>query len=271
MHERRRLRWHWQESCDVDRNVPLEVLHEWADEFGIQSHDPDTQLLKTKRALCADLAQWWEAQNEAQQAVISRCENDTCLWTGDRVAEIPSEFFYPYTHDDKIYCEDIRSLHKHVNLSQSPQNPYNRQHYSPELVEDINTSYDRLQRRAVHMDDFDDDHLANAPLQFEARFSQKLADLMSHLFHPVGPERLRESSADEWDGFLEALFDEGVLSDRQLDQVDAQPDLDHQKFFLVELLVIKIDNDPHHIDTPQGILSQIAVSVTNVYNKFFGE
>ena len=268
VHERRR--WHWQESCDVDRNVPLEDLHEWADEFDIPLHDPTTQRPKTKRALCADLARWWDAQREDQRAVGPTCNNPIGI-LGENVADIPPEFFYHYTHDDGlVYCDDIRSLHKHVSLSDSPQNPYNRQPYSPELVEDINASYDRLQRRVVHMGDNDDDYLANAPLPFEARFSQKLADLMSRLFHPTGPERLRDASADVWEGFLAALFDEGVLSNLQLEQVDAQLDLDQQKFFLVELLVIKIDNDPHHIDTPQGIISQIAVSVTNVYNHIFG-
>lgn len=61
-----------------------------------------------------------------------------------------------------------------------------------------------------------------------------------------------------------------VLSHLQLDQVDAQPDLDQQKFFLVDLLVQKIDNDPHHTDTQQGRLSQITVSTTMVYNHIFG-
>jgi len=92
-----------------------------------------------------------------------------------------------------------------VNSSDSPQNPYNRQPYSPELVEDINASYDRLDRRAVHLADFyEDDNLVELP--FEARFSRKLADLMSRLFHPVGPERLRDASEDVWDGFLDELW-----------------------------------------------------------------
>jgi surface protein len=271
--DRQHRRWKWQVRCDVNRHVSHEELRRWATEYGISLHDPDTQRPKTKRALCAELAQLYDAQRDAQmdthRVVHPTCHNPTGI-LGDDVADIPPEFFYHHTHDDGlVYCDDIRSLHRLVNSSDSPQNPYNRQPYSPELVEDINASYDRLDRRAVHLADFyEDDNLVELP--FEARFSRKLADLMSRLFHPVGPERLRDASEDVWDGFLDELWDEGVLSDRQLDQVDAQPDLDQQKFFLVELLVNKIDSDPHHLDTPQGRLSEIAVSVTDVYNHIFG-
>ncbi len=115
--------------------VAARVLREWADEYGIPSHDPATQRPKTKRALCAELAQWWDAQKDAHRTVFPRCDNDTCLWPGAALADIPSEFLYVYTHDGRLYGEDIRSLRKHVNLSQSPQNPYNRQPYSPEIVD----------------------------------------------------------------------------------------------------------------------------------------
>jgi hypothetical protein len=120
----------------------------------------------------------------------------------------------------------------------------------------------------VHLDDFDGP--VHAWLSFEQRFSQKLADLMVRLIHPVDSERLREASAGVWAGFLNALVGEGVLSDNQRDQVNAQRDLDQQKYFVVELLVHKIDNDPHYVDTPQGRLSEIAVSVSNVVNRIFG-
>ena len=269
MHGRRR--WHWQEPCEVDQNVPLEVLRGWADEYGIPLHHPDTQRPKTKRELCADLARWWDAQAEEQRATIPRCDNDRSLWTGDEVGTIPSEFFYPYTHEGRLYCEDIRSLHKYVRLSpsaSSPQCPYNRQPFRPELVDDIKASYERLNRRAVHLDDFDGP--VHAWMSFEQRFSQKLADLMVRLIHPVGSERLRDASEDVWAGFLKALVGERVLSDAQRDKAQQQADLDQKKFFVVELLVHKIDNDPHHVDTPQGRLSEIAVSVSNVVNRIFG-
>jgi surface protein len=269
MHGRRR--WHWQDPCEVDQNVPLEVLRGWADEYGIPLHHPDTQRPKTKRELCADLARWWDAQREEQRATIPRCDNDSSLWTGDEVGAIPSEFFYPYTHDGRLYCEDIRSLHKYVRLSpsaSSPQCPYNRQPFRPELVDDIKASYDRLNRRAVHLDDFDGP--VHAWLSFEQRFSQKLADLMLRLIHPVDSERLRDASEGVWAGFLKALVSEGVLSDAQRYKAQQQADLDQKKFFVVELLVHKIDNDPQHVDTPQGRLSAIAVSVSNVVNGIFG-
>ena len=73
--ERRRPRWHWQESCDVGSDVPLDVLRGWAGEFGIPLHHPTTQRPKTKRAFCADLARWWDAQRDAQrtQPMDRRC------------------------------------------------------------------------------------------------------------------------------------------------------------------------------------------------------
>ena len=269
--ERRRPRWHWQESCDVGSDVPLDVLRGWAGEFGIPLHHPTTQRPKTKRAFCADLARWWDAQRDAQRTMSPSCHNETNLWTGVAVDDIPSEFFYHYQHGDRVYCDDIRSLHKHVNSYRSLKNPYNAMPYSPELVEDINASYDRLRRRAVHLDDFvDRDDPANVPLPFHARVSQKLADLMSRLYHPVGPERLRGASADVWDGFLAELVEAQVLSLPERALVNAQPDLDQQKYFLVELLVRKIDHDPRQIPTQHGPLSQIAYLATEVYNRIFG-
>jgi len=238
-------------------------------EYGIPLHHPDTQRPKTKRELCADLARWWDAQREEQRAVSPTCHNPTGI-LGENVDDIPPEFFYHYTHDDDgpVYCDDIRSLHKHANSTRSPRNPYNRQPYSTALVEDIRASYERLNRRAVHLDDFDGP--ANAWLSFEERFSQKLADLMVRLFHPVGSERLREASAGLWAGFLNALVGEGVLSDNQRDQVNAQRDLDQQKYFLVEFLARKIDQDPRQLQTEQGVLSQLAYWTTSVLNRIFG-
>jgi hypothetical protein len=266
---RDRRRWSWQAPCEVDRDVPLDVQRGWADEFGIPLNDPDTQRPKTKRALCADLARWWDAQREEQRAVSPTCHNPTGI-LGENVADIPPEFFHHLTHDDGlVYCDDIRSLHKHVKLSHSPQNPYNRQPYSTALVEDINASYDRLKRRSVHLDDFvDKDEPVYVP--FAARFSQKLADLMSRLYHPVGPERLRGASEEVWAGFLTALVEVNVLSPNERAQVDAQRDLDQQKYFLVEFLARKIDQDPRQLQTEQGVISQLAYWTTSVLNRIFG-
>ena len=102
--DRQRRRWY--------RNVSHEVLRRWANEYGIPSHDPHTQRPKTKRALCAELAQLWDAQMDAQmdthRAVHSTCHNPAGI-LGENVADIPPEFFYHYTHDDGfVYCDDIR-------------------------------------------------------------------------------------------------------------------------------------------------------------------
>jgi len=79
--DRQHRRWKWQVRCDVNRHVSHEELRRWATEYGISLHDPDTQRPKTKRALCAELAQLYDAQRDAQmdthRVVHPTCHNPT--------------------------------------------------------------------------------------------------------------------------------------------------------------------------------------------------
>jgi surface protein len=111
-----------------------------------------------------------------------------------------------------------------------------------------------------------------------ARFWETFACLMSRMECPVGSGvRLRAASADVWAGFLQALVDEQVLSIFECDWIHSQagPDIDQQKYLLVQMLVRSIDNDPrrfetrHRLNTPQGwtSISRLALLVRNVFNR----
>ena len=263
--ERRHRRWRWQEPCDANDGAHIDELRAWAHVYDVPSYET-----KTKQELCQELSQMWNAKQDAHRAVHPQCSNPNTLWTQDAIDEIPPEFCYHYTHDGQLYCDDIRSLHRHVNDSQAPQNPYNRVPFRTQQVQAINASYDQLERRAVHLDDFVHDPSNVQSLSFASQFSQRLADLMIRLSHTPGAEQLRRASAAVFlDVFVESLVAEGVLSIAERNQINAQLDLERQKFFLVELLIGKIDQDPHQIPTAQGNLSQIANRVTEVYNFAF--
>jgi surface protein len=258
-------RWKWQGLCD-DRNFTLDELRKWADEFNIPLLDPNTNRMKTKKSLCSDLYLWWRRQSAKKFAVIERgCSNEYGL-SGDKVARIPSEFFYPYTDGDGelVYCEDIRWLYKLVNDYSKPQNPYNRKPFTDELVEEINTSYDRLRKRAVHVEDF-----ASSPvLSFTERFTQKLADLMGLLYHPVGLERLQHASDDHFEYFLRVLQYEYVLKVKECAQVRNESNLNNKTYLLAEILERKIKQE---MNDHEGSPSAIAWATTAVYNQIFAD
>ena len=166
-----------------------------------------------------------------------------------------------------MYCDDIRQLYKHVQTSS--RNPYDNHPYSSDVIRNIKDAFVRLQRQAVYRDDLDDEPAEVVP--YSSHLSRRLTDLMAALYHPNNIERFKRASDAQFSVFVAELARVGVLSDNERARMVTQADLDHKKVFLVDLLKLKIDNDPRQIDTPQGRLSQIAVSTTMVYNHIFGE
>ena len=255
---RERRRFRWQELCDVGSRAPLHVLRRLAHEAGIPS--PETQ---TRRELCAAFSRLWSSHADEMATALPECTNARGLLEFP-VADTPPEFFYRYAHDGVVYCDDIRHLYQHVQTS--TKNPYTNLPYSPDVIRDIEATYRRLRPLTTTMIDFDDEPEV---VSFASNLTRKLADLMSRLYYPNDIERFRGASDVQFSAFVRSLQAVAVISSNDRDWVESPPTVDARKLRLVELLILKIDNDPHRVQTSHGELSEVAVEVSDVYNRTF--
>jgi surface protein len=255
-----RRRFKWQELCDVNSKVSVDVLRRLASDANLPS--PAT---KTKRELCADFSRLWSAQAVDMSNALPGCTNETGLMQYP-VADTPPEFFYRYTHDGTVYCDDIRHLYEH--LKTSSKNPYTNLPLSPQIIRDIRASYMRLKSNTISMADFDEGE-PDESVPFSSRLSQKLADLMSKLHYPNDLELFRGASDAQFSVFVQSIHQVGVISSNDRTRVETQRTLAEQKALLVDLLILKIDQDPNRQETTHGPLSRVAIEVSNVYNGIF--
>ena len=255
----KRLRFKWQELCDVNSIVSVDVLRGLA----LEANIPSAATL-SKRELCAAFSRLWSSQADDAATALPGCTNERGLMQYP-VADTPPEFFYRYTHEGTVYCDDIRHLYRHVQTS--TQNPYTNRPYSPQIIDDIKATYRRVQTTARSMADFDDDepHLVS----FSSHLTRKLADLMSRLYYPNNPELFRGASEVHFAVFVQSLHDARVVTANERARVDGQSTLDERKALLVDLLILKIDQDPEQVPTSHGPVSRVAYEASEVYNNLF--
>ena len=254
----KRLRFKWQALCDVSSGVSVDVLRRLALEAGI----PSAETL-SRRELCAAFSRVWSSQAADLTTALPDCTNGRGLMQYP-VADTPPEFFYRYTHDGTVYCDDIRHLYEHVR--NSTRNPYTNLPYSQQIIDDIRATYRRLQATTMSMADFDDDEEV---VSFSSNLSRKLAELMSRLYYPNDAELFRGASEVHFSVFVQSLYDFGVISTNERTMVEDRSTLDERKALLVDLLILKIDQDPDRQPTSHGPVSRVAYEVSDVYNNLF--
>ena len=252
----KRLRFKWQELCDVNSIVSVDVLRGLALEANIPS-----AMTLSKRELCAAFSRLWSSQ--AAATALPGCTNERGLMQYP-VADTPPEFFYRYTHDGTVYCDDIRHLYEHVR--NSTKNPYTNLPYSQQIIDDIRATYRRLRATTRSMADFDEDEEV---VSFSSNLSRKLAELMSKLYYPNNPELFRSASEVHFSVFVQSLQDFGVISTNERAMVDGQSTLDERKALLVDGLILQIDQDPDQQPTSHGPVSRVAYDASEVYNNLF--
>ena len=254
----KRLRFKWQELCDVSSDVSVGVLRGLALEAGI----PSAATL-SRRELCAAFSRLWSSQVADLTTALPDCTNGRGLMQYP-VADTPPEFFYRYTHDGTVYCDDIRHLYEHVR--NSTKNPYTNLPYSQQIIDDIRATYRRLRATTRSMADFDEDEEV---VSFSSNLSRKLAELMSRLYYPNDAELFRGASEVHFSVFVQSLYDFGVISTNERTMVEDRSTLDERKALLVDLLILKIDQDPDRQPTSHGPVSRVAYEVSDVYNNLF--
>jgi hypothetical protein len=190
-----------------------------------------------------------------------KCQNNDSI-LGDDLTDIKPEFFFTYKHNNKIFCDDIRTLYDQVIKRKDIKNPYDRTPLSPEVIKSIENTYKKLNDTMVSLKD---DQVDDERIPLESILTSKTTDLLGLLFHHAPMENFLQSDKDIFREFVMHLEDEHILSNREAEYILGLPNLQAQKIGLVDLLTIKIRNDPNVVDG----FSSMASNITDVYNSIF--
>jgi hypothetical protein len=189
-----------------------------------------------------------------------KCENRDSL-LGDDLTDIKPEFFFTYRHNNKIFCDDIRSLYQYI-IGGKKHSPYDRTPFSDKLIKTIKQTYNKLEKTLVSMKDIE------TIVPTESILTSKASDLSGLLFHHAPIENFLNANDYILREFIMYLEEEGVITGEEVEEyIFNNSDLITQKITLVDLLTRKIRNDQGMV----GQYSSMASIITDVYNNVFSE
>jgi hypothetical protein len=191
-----------------------------------------------------------------------KCQNTDSL-LGDDINDIKPEFFFTYKHNNKIFCDDIRTLYNQIMKGDS-RNPYDRTPLSQQLINSIIVTYENLKDTMISLKDED---VEEKSLSLQDVLISKTTDLSGLLFHHAPIENFININDIIFSEFLMYLEDDNIISEREVKHILDLPDLQSQKIALVDLLIMRIRNDPDIVDG----YSSIASNITDIYNSVFSE
>mgnify|MGYP001281515531 CR=1 FL=1 len=88
----------------------------------------------------------------------SKSHNDTDFYTFTPINEIPKEYLFSYTDDNKfIYSFDIRSFFK--LLETTKENPYNREQIPQYAIDSFTKRIDFIRKNNIYIEPFEEDKL----------------------------------------------------------------------------------------------------------------
>lgn len=249
-------RFKWQSLCKPSSfNV---LKNEELSQLAFDEKIPFAETM-TKRELCGEFAKRFENVIKGKEKVEEKCINTTSILLTD-IKDIPSEFFYSYTHNNKVYCDDIRELREHFKLNGN-KNPIDRTVISQRIVDNVNKQYAYLKNATLSLADFDG--LPTPKLNTNI-LTQRATDFTSLLNYPNSTQLYINCTSEKYDEFTNELKSENILSNNEIRGMSVL-NLDQRKVMLVDILIIKIRND---VEIANGI-SSIAINTSNVYNKVF--
>jgi hypothetical protein len=253
-------RFKWENLCEPSKlgdNLDLDELRELAILEGIPEY-----LFMSHRELCAELSKMFQNVIDGKKRITPKCINTTSI-LGEDIQDIPPEFFYSYTHNNKIYCDDIRDLYKHFETN-GAKHPIDRSTLNTHLVNRVFKLYAKLAMSTNTMNDIDTEVQA---IPESSILTSKLTDFISKLNYPNNQEYLKNAPLEQVHNFVELLVEEGILSNTEKRMLSIYTDPTKYKIHLIEMLLVKIKNDPQQING----LSTIAINTSNVYNEIFNE
>lgn len=258
-----KTRFKWQNLCKpshFNRTFNIDELRELALDEGIPQH-----LFLTKQELCVEFAKRFENVLEGKKKIEPKCVNNTSITLTD-IADIPAEFFYSYIHNNKVYCDDVRELYQHFKTNGN-KHPIDRSPVSQALVNQVNGTYFMLEGITNTMEDLLSDDIP--PISQTSLLSSKLAAFTSLLNYPSNIQNFTEANPETIRRFVDALIDEDLMSRGERAQLSVINDLSSYKIALLDMLTLKIRNDPETFVVGGNTLSTVAINMSNVWNSIF--
>lgn len=289
-HLAQKYTYHWQRMCAKLTSLDIEDLRELAEIEGIQNYH-----MKTKRELCKEFYELTKQKVDEQrrlkirftgenpqdpnnihnnltdeekqhkqrypQMYSTKCYNEDSVLSSDDVRDIKPEFLFTYEHNGKIWCDDIRALYEYVVKRKVTKHPFDRTELSSKLVKIIKRTYENLKNTMISVEEKEQEQ----PMSKASQLSAKATTFVNLLIHPNDINYFKDSDETLFNEFVMYLEDEQIVSEREVSQIFSFDDLVDQKIALVDLLTLKIRNDPYVVD---GI-SSMSSNITDVYNSVF--
>lgn len=251
-------RFKWMNICEVLSTFSRDDLLEFA-----HIEQVLYPAIMTKRELCAELSKKFSERINKANEIKPKCFNQDSAITLEPVSDIPAEFFYAYTHNNKIYCDDIRQLvtHFRTELSQrrAPRHPLDRTPLSEKLVHLIFSEYEYLHSVTNNMESEPEEELPP-----QSVLSSKASTFSNLLLHHAPIQGFIDANESLTNRFISELREEMILRNNEITHINASRDLMDKKNRLLDILTLRINSDPR-VD---GV-SQLAVNITSAYNTIF--
>jgi hypothetical protein len=254
-------RFKWMNVCSVFNQMDDEDLYE----FAAAERIPYANMM-SKREICAELAKKMQERITSVNKLKAQCSNEDSIFTMEPVKDISPEFFYAYKHNNQVYCDDIRDLVTHFR-TRGNRHPIDRTPVPPKLVNLIMNEYKYLESITNTMKD-----LNGSPEEIispQSVLTSKATNFTSLLNYPNPTDLFINSDSTLFREFINSLIQEHILSNNEYRNIYAGRDLLDQKTRFLDIITLKIMNDPNQIQTPTGTLSQLSINTSHVYNETF--
>lgn len=252
-------RYKWENLCGVLDKININDLYELAAYERIPYYSS-----MTRREICAELSKLAADRMIKKGKIEHKCINEDSV-SGDSIKDIPAEFFVSFYDNNKLFCEDIRSLYNIVNTTRNPKNPWNGVPFSRDIIKLIESEHYFLTQTVNTFDDIGQEKqvISNTSL-----LSSKTSDMLSLLNYPKPAGNFINATKEKINNFIQELIKELILDPRDIRILQNESDLTI-KLTLLNLLIEKIKNDRNQIETSIGMLSSMAINISNIYNETF--
>jgi hypothetical protein len=211
-----------------------------------------------KDNICEIIKRFFKEKSENKTKNISQCSNVVDLLETD-LKEVDPMFFYTFTDNNVLYCGDIRQL---VKLD---QNPYNRTPFTKEQIDNMKKEYRKLKILIQNIDDEEEVIIET----IETRINRVMSSVLHELRYPVNVMLYVNADDEKIDRFINVLLEEGVLTEREILNLNNLQELSNKKEALAILLKLKLDNDTTYILSGGHKVSPLRVALEQIYNDIF--
>lgn len=254
-------RFKWENLCSVLDKINIHDLYELAAIERIPYYSS-----MSRREVCAELSKLAAERMIRKGKIEHKCLNKDSI-SGDSIKDIPAEFFVSFYDNNKLFCEDIRSLYKIVNETRYPKNPWNGVPFSKEVINLINDEYNILERT---VNTFKDLNTKEEPISITSLLTQKVAKLLGLLNYPNNGQFFIDASNRKIQRFINKLKDNNILDSRD-SRILLGESSKTKKMTLVNILINKIEGDRNQVQTQHGVISNLIFDISEIYNSIFNE